>query len=72
MSSKLPRAFGVLCLTLLSLLGNSGPALADGEILLGLVPSEDPSALVTDNQAIIKTVGPALQDEKVQSHKRGR
>ncbi len=60
MSSKLPRAFGVLCLTLLSLLGNSGPALADGEILLGLVPSEDPSALVNDNQAIISSLESSL------------
>jgi phosphonate transport system substrate-binding protein len=60
MSSKLPRAFGVLCLTLMSLLGNSGPALADGEILLGLVPSEDPSALVNDNQAIISSLESSL------------
>jgi phosphonate transport system substrate-binding protein len=50
----------VFWLTLLSLFGNSAPALADGEILLGLVPSEDPSALVTDNQAIIAALEASL------------
>ncbi len=60
LSSTLPRALGVCWLTLLSLFGNSAPALADGEILLGLVPAEDPSALVTDNQAIIAALEASL------------
>ena len=60
LSSTLPRALGVCWLTLLSLFGNSAPALADGEILLGLVPAEDPSALVTDNQAIISSLESSL------------
>ena len=60
LSSTLPRALGVFWLTLLSLFGNSAPALADGEILLGLVPAEDPSALVTDNQAIIAALEASL------------
>jgi phosphonate transport system substrate-binding protein len=60
LSRKLPRAAGAGWLLLLSLVCGARPALADGEILLGLVPSEDPSALVNDNQAIISALEASL------------
>ena len=45
---------------MLGLVCGAGSALADGELLLGLVPSEDPSALVNDNQAILNSLETSL------------
>lgn len=46
------RAFAALWL-LTTLLAPLTPVHADGELLMGLVPAEDPSVVVNDNQAII-------------------
>jgi len=54
------RALGARWLLMLGLVCGAGSALADGELLLGLVPSEDPSALVNDNQAILNSLETSL------------
>lgn len=46
------RGLAALCL-LFTLLAPWAGARADGELLMGLVPAEDPSIVVNDNQAII-------------------
>ena len=49
------RGLVTLCL-LIGLLAPPVPARAEGELLMGLVPAEDPSIVVNDNQAIIKAL----------------
>jgi len=51
------RLRGLATLSLLAgLLAPQTPARAEGELLMGLVPAEDPSIVVNDNQAIIKAL----------------
>jgi len=49
------RGLATLCL-LAGLLAPQTPVRAEGELLMGLVPAEDPSIVVNDNQAIIKAL----------------